>query len=101
MSKFSDFYAKVMEDDALKAEVVKVLGGSTFDNATDDQLAKIGDIAKGAGFDFTLEEVKAHFEESELDDDDLDAVAGGNKAYKEVDPSKIKIDPIYLNRVSL
>ena len=79
MSKFNDFYAKVMADDALKAEVIKVLGDSTFEKATDDQLAKIGEIAKGAGFEFTAAEAKAHFEGGELDDEDLDAVAGGSK----------------------
>ena len=79
MSKFNDFYAKVMADDALKAEVIKVLGDSTFEKATDDQLAKIGEIAKGAGFEFTTAEAKAHFEGGELDDDELDAVAGGSK----------------------
>ena len=84
MSKFNDFYAKVMADDALKAEVIKVLGDSTFDKATNDQLVKIGEIAKGAGFEFTAEEAKAHFEGGELDDDELDAVAGGSKGSTDI-----------------
>ena len=77
MSKFNEFYAKVMEDDAVKTEVIKVLGDNTFEQATDDQLAKIGEIAKGAGFDFTVEDAKAFLAGGELDDEALDAVAGG------------------------
>ena len=77
MSKFDEFYTKVMEDDALKAAVIKVLGDKTFEKASDEQLTKIGEIAKSAGFVFTIEEAKSFLEGGELDDDDLDAVAGG------------------------
>ena len=46
---------------------------------TDDQLKEIGEIAKGLGFDITLEEAKAYLKsvEEELSDKALDAVAGG------------------------
>lgn len=79
MSKVTDFYAKVMADEALKAELGEVLGGKDIAAATDDELLKIGDIAKKAGFDITVDEAKAYLnpEETALDDDDLDAVAGG------------------------
>ena len=77
MSKFNDFYKKVMEDEKIKAEVIEVLGDDTFEKASDEKLAKIGEIAKKAGYEFTLEEAKAHFEGGELDEDELDAVAGG------------------------
>ena len=89
MSKFNDFFAKVMADDALKTEVIKVLGDSKFENATDEQLAKIGEIAKGAGFEFTAAEAKAHFDGGELDDDELDAVAGGKGDHVQIDVRKI------------
>ena len=77
MSKFNDFYKKVMEDEKIKAEVIKVLGDDTFEKASDEKLAKIGEIAKNAGFEFTLDEAKAHFAGGELNEDELDAVAGG------------------------
>ena len=77
MSKFNDFYSRINEDEAIKAEIGAVLGGNSFENATDEQLKNIGEIAKKAGFDFALDEVKEFFACGELDDDDLDAVAGG------------------------
>lgn len=79
MSKVTDFYAKVMADEGLKAELEAVLGGKDIAAATDDELLKIGDIAKKAGFDISVDEAKAYLnpEETALDDDDLDAVAGG------------------------
>ena len=79
MSKMTDFYAKVMADEALKAELSEALKGKSFDAATDDDLLKVGEIAKKAGFDISLQEAKDFLDpkEAALDDDDLDAVAGG------------------------
>ena len=77
MSKFNDFFKNIMEHSELKAEVAGVLGDVPFEKASDEQLVKIGKIAKKAGFDFALDEVKEFFACGELDDDDLDAVAGG------------------------
>ena len=77
MSKFNDFYGKITEDEKIAKEVAIVLGGDTFENASDEKLFKIGEIAKKAGFEFTLDEARAYFGEGELEDDDLDAVAGG------------------------
>ena len=77
MSKFNDFFKIIMENSELKAEVAGVLGDEPFEKASDEQLVKIGEIAKKVGFDFTIDEAKEFFSCGELDDDDLDAVAGG------------------------
>ena len=77
--KIAEFYAKVTEDDALKAKLEKILGGNDITEATDDQLKKIGDIAKEMGYNFTIDEVKDFIASGEvqLSDDALDNVAGG------------------------
>ncbi len=79
MSKVSEFYAKAMADESAKAEISSILGGTEINAATDEQLVKIGEVAKKLGFDITVDEAKAYLnpEEAELDEDDLDAVAGG------------------------
>ena len=79
MSKVTDFYAKAMADESAKAEISSILGGTEINAATDEQLVKIGEVAKKLGFDITVDEAKAYLnpEEAELDEDDLDAVAGG------------------------
>lgn len=79
MSKVADFYAKAVADKEAKAKLDKVLGGKDMDALTDAQLKEIGEIAKGLGFDITLEEAKAYLKsvEEELSDKALDAVAGG------------------------
>ena len=79
MSKVADFYAKAMGNEDAKAKIAKVIGGKGVEELTDDQLKEIGEIAKGLGFDITLEEAKAYLKsvEEELSDKALDAVAGG------------------------
>ena len=78
-NKISEFYAKVMADEKLKAKLENVLGGKDITEATDEQLKQIGDIAKELGYNFTLEEVKDFIKSGDvqLSDDALDAVAGG------------------------
>ncbi len=68
------FYEKVKSDSKLADEVTK--RGSDL---TDDDMVN---IAKGAGFDCTADELDEVGEElgSELSDSDLDAVAGGSGA---------------------
>ena len=44
-NKISEFYAKVMADENLKAKFEKVLAGKEITEASDDQLKQIGDIA--------------------------------------------------------
>lgn len=83
MSKVSDFYAKVMSDEGTKAKLGNILGGKSINEADDEQLKKIGGLAKELGFEITVEEAKNYLkgDNTELDDDDLDAVAGG-KVYE-------------------
>ena len=77
--KIAEFYAKVTEDDALKAKLEKILAGKDITEATDDQLKEIGEIAKEMGYNFTIDEVKEFIASGDvqLDDDALDNVAGG------------------------
>ncbi len=79
MSKVTDFYINAIADEATKKELIDILGNKSINEASDDQLVKIGKLANKLGFDITLEEAKAYLtsEETELNEDDLDAVAGG------------------------
>jgi hypothetical protein len=78
MSKVSDFYAKAVADEASKNELITILGDKKLTEASDEQLIKVGELAKKIGFEITLDEAKAYLNGGdELDEDDLDAVAGG------------------------
>lgn len=79
MNKVAEFYAKAAADAAAKAKLDKVLGGTSLENLTDAQLQELGKIAKGMGFDITMEEAKAYLKSvgEELSDDALQEVAGG------------------------
>ncbi len=79
MSTMSDFYAKVMADEAVKKQITDILGDAQIENADDEQLKMIGEVAKGMGFSISVEDAKAYFgaNEEELSDESLEAVAGG------------------------
>lgn len=79
MNKISEFYTKALRDESAKEEIIKILGGKSFEEADQVQLLKIGEIAKQFGYDITLEEVREYLEadEKELEEEELDAVAGG------------------------
>lgn len=79
MSKVSEFYAKALADEAAKKELITILGDNKIEEASDEQLVKVGDLAKKLGYDITVDEAKAYLngDDTELDEDDLDAVAGG------------------------
>ena len=79
MSKMSDFYTKVIADEKLREKVAAVLGDKAVEDASDDELKKIGEVAREAGFDVTLDEAKAYIKSDakDLSDEALDAVAGG------------------------
>lgn len=81
MSKVSEFYAKAVADESAKKELITILGDKKFTEASDDQLAKIGELAKRLGFEITIDEAKAYLngDHSELDEEELDAVAGGKQ----------------------
>ena len=55
MSKMADFYAKVISDGTLRDKVDAAIAGGDISQASDEQLKKIGEIAKEVGFDITLE----------------------------------------------
>ena len=78
-NKISEFYAKVIEDETLKAKFEKILAGKDITEASDNQLKEIGEISKEMDYNFTLAEVKEFIEtgDVQLSDDALDNVAGG------------------------
>lgn len=65
------FYQKMAEDKSLKDQVVAIKGDM------DTVYAGIVKIARDHGFDVTAEDIRALHAESELDDKELDSVAGG------------------------
>lgn len=79
MSKVTEFYKKALADESAKGELIAILGDKKFKEASDEQLKEIGKLAKKLGFDITVEEAKAYLngDNAELDEADLDAVAGG------------------------
>lgn len=86
MSKFVEFYQKIQSDEATKTAFIKVAeengikAGTSFADLTDAQINALIPVAKGAGFDFTLNELKDYFNEKKdgsLSDDELEMVAGG------------------------
>lgn len=79
MSKIADFYSTVMQDDILKKELVEILEEKSILEANDKQLMEIGKIAEKLGVEISLDEAKNFLSgnDMELDDNDLDAVAGG------------------------
>lgn len=83
MSKLSEFYSKVLSEESTKKELSEILGGIPLEEADDLKLGQIGELAGKLGFDITIEEAREylHSEETELDEDDLDAVAGGKTNY--------------------
>ena len=87
MDKFKQFYAQSVADDTIGAEVKKILGKTPIEDATDDQLIKLGELAKTLGLDIALDEAKAYLaksaddeDEGEISADELQAVAGGDKS---------------------
>ncbi len=66
------FYQKLQEDKALKDKVAALRGDIA---SVYGEMAK---IARDAGYDITVEDIKAaHAEKGDLDDADLDKLAGG------------------------
>ncbi len=79
MSKITDFYSKAISDSAANKELADILNGTEIQNVSDEQIEKIGILAKKLGFDITADEAREYLNNdfAELDDDDLDAAAGG------------------------
>ena len=100
MDKFKQFYAQSVADDTIGAEVKKILGKTPVEDATDDQLIKLGELAKTLGLDIALDEAKAylaksHDDEGEISADELQAVAGGKGEVSSTPPEEDGMD--YLN----
>lgn len=81
MNKILEFYLVATANKSAKEELSSILGGRQFSESSDDQLIKIGNVAKRLGFDITLKEVRDYLNPAkhELDNADLESVAGGNK----------------------
>ncbi len=84
MNRFNELYTRTMSDKAFRAEVKKILGKTPVEDATDEQLNQLGELAKTVGIEISLEEAKEYLSKStddtdELSDGELQAVAGGGK----------------------
>ena len=90
MSKFEDFYSKLMTDTALRSKLAEIIGDRSITEVDDETLEKIGALAKEAGFDITLAEAKEYLSANEIavSDEELDAVAGGEAPLGKTGPGK-------------
>jgi len=79
MDKIAEFYGKVMADKDLHAKLSEILANKPIVDASDEELQKIGALAKTLGFDIDLSEAKAYLQSdmAKVSDEALDAVAGG------------------------
>ena len=79
MEKIAEFYGKVMADKDLHAKLSEILANKPIVDASDEELQKIGALAKTLGFDIDLSEAKAYLQSdmAKVSDEALDAVAGG------------------------
>ncbi len=76
MSKLYDFLEKAAADDAAAAEINNILGENKFEDATDEQLGEICEVAKKLGFDIAPDDIKESTIR-ELAEDELADIAGG------------------------
>ncbi len=81
MSKFTDFYEALLQNEEAKKQVLDILGEKALSQADDQELEAISSIAGQLGYEISGEEARKYFqdEEKELDEDELDAVAGGKR----------------------
>lgn len=79
MSKFSEFYAKASTDETTRKKLAAILGEKSITDAGEEALIKIGSLARELGYEISLDEAKKYLRgnEEDLDEEDLDAVAGG------------------------
>lgn len=81
MSTMRDLYLKVAADAVLQEKVNKIFEANAEDGAA--AAAKLVEFAKEQGYDVTVEEIREFFKSlseksnEALDDEDLEAVAGG------------------------
>ena len=79
VNKITEFYAKVVADENYKVKFEEILNGKDITEATDEQLEKIGEIAKELDYDITLEEAKEFIKEGESDQ--MDYLKGENLVF--------------------
>ncbi len=77
MSKLYDFLEKAAGDDGSSAQINSILGGNKFEDATDEQLSEICEVAKKLGFDIAPDDIREGIVR-ELSEDELGDVAGGS-----------------------
>jgi predicted ribosomally synthesized peptide with nif11-like leader len=82
MSAMNDLYLKVSKDAGALEKFSKIVAETGADQAA--QGKRLVEFAKELGYDITVEEIAEFFEaqaakSSELDDAELDAVAGGKR----------------------
>lgn len=79
MSKFSDFYNAMLKDEEVKKEAAGILGDISLVEIDKTQAELLVPIAKKLGFDITADEAINYLNADKLmlDENDLDAVAGG------------------------
>lgn len=77
MSKVTEFYKAAIADDAVKQEINDIFGQTKLEDASDEQLEKVGEVAKRLGFDISLEEAREYLnsEHKELSDPELGELA--------------------------
>ena len=86
MNKVTTFYNKVLSDEKSKKEYFGIAGDTELEKLSAEQISKLGELAKKIGIEISEEEFHEYVSGGELDDDDLDAVAGGKGEthYKDV-----------------
>lgn len=88
MDKFSEFYQKVSADEKATRKFMDIVKDKDFSKLTESDFEKLVPLAETLGFDITAKEAYDHFcgDISELDEEQLDMVAGGkNDVYKHYD----------------
>ncbi len=79
MSKFSDFYASALREETARKKLEEIIGTQPLEKLDDESLLRIGKLAEKLGYEIELEEAREYLRtgETELDEDDLEMVAGG------------------------
>ena len=79
MSKFTEFYTKLFDDKEARKKLSEILENKLIEQADDSDLKKIRALAGTLGVEISVEEAKQFFtaQSGELEDEALDAVAGG------------------------
>ena len=79
MNKFQEFYTAVMNDEKAKKEFADIMNGRSFNDMSESDFQDLAPFAEKLGFEISAKEAFDHFNTGSetIDDDELDAVAGG------------------------